>query len=119
MIPLVVRLKHRDRLTIRSKLASVDYIGIVLFTSGITVFLVGLSWGGNEFSWNSYQTLLPLMLGATITALSLFYEARFARSPFIKLSIYNNYSSVFALVAAFLQGLIVSEDFRARSALVN
>lgn len=119
MIPLVVRLKHKDRLSLRSKLASVDYVGIMLFTSGITVFLVGLSWGGNEFTWNSYQTLLPLVLGATVTALSLYYETRFARSPFIKLSIYNNYSSVLALVAAFLQGLIVSGDFRARTTTVN
>lgn len=111
MVPFVVKLKHKDNFTLRNKVALIDYTGIFLFTSGITVFLVGLSWGGIEFAWKSYQTLLPLVLGACITVVSLIYEGRFARTPFIKLSIYTNYSSIFALMAAFLQGLIVSQEF--------
>lgn len=107
MVPLVVRLKHKEKITLRTKLASIDYVGILLFTSGITVFLVGLSWGGIEFAWARNQTLLPLVLGTVLTFIFLIYERRFAKAPFIKLSIYKNYSSVCALHAAFLQGFIM------------
>jgi len=108
MVPLVVRLKHHDRVSFSVGLASIDYTGVILFTGGLTAFLIGLSWGGINFAWKSYQTLLPMLLGAIVTIVSLFWEARIAKSPFIKLSIYNSYSAIAALMGAFLQGYTVS-----------
>jgi len=109
MTPLVVKLKHQDRATFRANLASLDYIGIITFTGGLTTFLVGLSWGGLEFAWNSYQTLVPLLLGLVVLGFSLVWEARLAKKPFIKLYIYTNYSAISGLLAAFLQGYLVSD----------
>ena len=109
MTPLVVKLKQQDRVTFRASLASLDYIGIITFTGGLTTFLVGLSWGGLEFAWNSYQTLVPLLLGLVVLGFSLVWEARLAKKPFIKLYIYTNYSAISGLLAAFLQGYLVSD----------
>jgi len=109
MTPLVVKLRHEDRLSFRASLASVDYIGIITFTGGLTTFLVGLSWGGLEFAWNSYHTLVPLLLGLVVLGFSLVWEARFAKRPFIKLYIYTSYSTIATLLAAFLQGYLVSD----------
>lgn len=108
MVPLVVRLKHQDRVTFKAGILLIDYIGVVLFTGGLVAFLLGISWGGIQFSWSSYQTLVPLILGAVVTMISLVWEVRFAKAPFIKLSVYRNYSAIAALLAAFLQGYIVS-----------
>lgn len=108
MVPLVVKLKHQDRVTLRVGLARIDYIGILLFVGGTTAFLVGLSWGGVEFAWKSYQTLLPLILGLAVIVMSFLWETRVAKAPFIKLSVYQNSSSIATLVAAFTQGYIVS-----------
>lgn len=108
MVPLVVKLKHQDRVTFKAGILLIDYIGALLFTGGLVAFLLGLSWGGIQFSWTSYQTLVPMILGAVVTIVSLIWVARFAKLPFIKLSIYKNYSAIAALGAAFLQGYTVS-----------
>lgn len=40
-----------------------DYVGTILYTAGLTLFLMGLSLGGGVYPWNSAQTLTPLLIG--------------------------------------------------------
>lgn len=50
----------------KSKLAmlrTLDWLGIFLFTSGLTVFLIGLNWGGSVYPWKSGHTLGALFAG--------------------------------------------------------
>ncbi|OQV08768.1 hypothetical protein CLAIMM_12991 [Cladophialophora immunda] len=41
----------------------IDFVGLVLFGGGLTVFLLGISWGNNPYSWKSANVLAPLVLG--------------------------------------------------------
>jgi len=108
MAPLVVRVASRtERLPVITALSRVDWVGAMLFISGLTSFLVGLSFGGTNYPWQSYQTLLPLILGAVTTVISLVWEAKWAKHPFIELSIYKSYSCVALLLTTFLQGFMV------------
>jgi hypothetical protein len=107
MVPLVVKLKRNDQKSFKAGLASLDYVGAILFIGGLTSFLIGISWGGQAYSWSSYHTLVPIILGTFFTALALVYEVKFAKLPFIDLSIYKNYSAIASLAAAFLQGYLV------------
>jgi len=109
--PFVVKLQRVQKLTFVQAITTFDWIGAVLFTGGVTVFLIGLSFGGQLFSWYAYQTLLPLVLGAVATVVALVYEARYAQRPVLRLSIFHNYSCACLLIAQLLQGFMVSFSF--------
>lgn len=53
---------HEGR-SMRQELRELDWGGIVLFSGGLTSFVLGLSWGGSLYPWTSYHVLLPLILG--------------------------------------------------------
>ncbi|KIX98467.1 uncharacterized protein Z520_05768 [Fonsecaea multimorphosa CBS 102226] len=55
----------RDR-TRRQVLAELDYLGIFLYTAGITLFLMGLEWAGNQHPWHSAAVIAPVVLGACL-----------------------------------------------------
>jgi MFS family permease len=40
-----------------------DFVGIVLFCGGTTVFLIGLSWGGQAYPWKSAHVITCLIVG--------------------------------------------------------
>lgn len=50
-----------------------DYGGMFLFTAGMVLFLIGLSWGGTVYPWASAQTLCTLLIGiGCLVALGLY-----------------------------------------------
>ncbi|KAH0840422.1 hypothetical protein AYO21_03059 [Fonsecaea monophora] len=55
---------HPDGKTIRQQLRELDYVGLFLFTGGLTVLLVGIGFGGNPYPWTSATVLAPLIIGA-------------------------------------------------------
>lgn len=68
--------KHRnDGKTRMQMIKEMDFLGIFLFISGCTLFIVGLSWGGTLHPWKSGKTLGPIIVGfLTLVGLG-FYEA--------------------------------------------
>ncbi len=63
--PWMVRVHHVPTLQrgLRAIVHDIDWVGFGLFVAGSTSFLIGITWGGHEFDWDAYQTLLPLLLG--------------------------------------------------------
>jgi MFS family permease len=57
----------------RQQLRELDFVGIFLFIAGCTLFLVGLSWGGTVYSWDSAHVLGTLLSGVAALALFGFY----------------------------------------------
>lgn len=52
-----------------------DYIGIFLYTAGLTSILLGLSWGGNPgHAWKSGSVVAPIVLGAVGFIASFVYD---------------------------------------------
>ncbi|KAL2838936.1 major facilitator superfamily domain-containing protein [Aspergillus pseudodeflectus] len=78
-IGMFLRLSRRKR-TIREKLALFDFPGSVLFTASVTAFLIPVTWGGVQHPWESWRTLVPLVLGALGLAAFVGYEVLVARS---------------------------------------
>lgn len=50
-------------LTLREKLARLDWIGYILLTIGLVLFTIGLSWGNNPYPWSDARVLAPLIVG--------------------------------------------------------
>lgn len=40
-----------------------DYVGFILFTGGLLIFLVGLSWGGAVHPWKSARVIATIVVG--------------------------------------------------------
>lgn len=47
-------------------LKELDYVGIFLWTAGLTIFLMGISWGGNMYPWKSAATIASLVIGVVL-----------------------------------------------------
>jgi predicted MFS family arabinose efflux permease len=86
----------------------VDWIGAALFIASVLSFLIGISWGGVQYSWSSFQTLLPLCLGIAGLVGTIVYERYGASSPFLRLSILRNPSSIAVYIGSVVQGILVS-----------
>jgi len=55
----------QDR-TKRQVLYELDYVGIFLYTAGVTLFLLGLGWAGTQHPWRSAAVITPLVIGAVL-----------------------------------------------------
>lgn len=53
---------HRNR-TKMQEVRELDYVGILLFAGGAVLFLLGISWGGQQHPWTSSYVLGTLIVG--------------------------------------------------------
>ena len=98
---------HTERRRMREKLAMIDWIGGILLTSSLTLFLLGISLGGVQCDWDSWRTLLPLGAGISGVAVTIEFERRYAPHPVLSRSLFNSASANVSYATAFFQGLIL------------
>jgi MFS family permease len=108
IIPLVVRIQNKNKLSFRENIFRVDWFGGALFIGSTTSFLMALTWGGVEFPWSSFHTLTPLVIGLVGIFTTLAWEQWAAKKPLIRLFVINSRSAVGAHLGAMIQGLVVS-----------
>nr|AVM39108.1 putative trichothecene efflux pump [Trichoderma taxi] len=65
---------HGKKISRRDELMKVDWIGAFLLTAGMTLFLLGVSWGGSPDPWNSSKILGLLISGVATSVLFVLYE---------------------------------------------
>ncbi|KAJ5719965.1 hypothetical protein N7493_006843 [Penicillium malachiteum] len=93
--------------SINEKLGQIDYVGTVLFVGSLSSFLIPLSWGGISYAWNSWHTLVPLIIGGVGLLVFAFYEYRFATDPIIPPVIFQNRTATVSYIGSVFQGLIL------------
>ncbi|KAL4930310.1 major facilitator superfamily domain-containing protein [Aspergillus undulatus] len=93
--------------SLAEKLRQIDYIGTVLFVGSMSSFLIPLTWGGILYDWDSWRTLVPLLIGAAGLTLFAIYEYRFATDPIIPPKIFQNRTATVSFAGSFLQGLVL------------
>ncbi|KAG4024922.1 hypothetical protein MFRU_086g00070 [Monilinia fructicola] len=103
---LFLQLERKER-TIEEKLSEIDYIGSIIFVGSLTSFLIPLTWGGVAYSWKSWHTLVPLLLGFFGLLGFCAYEARVAHKPILPTRLFLNPSSNIAYLCTFLHGMIL------------
>lgn len=109
-VPLVMRL-HAERPPIKERLQAIDWLGSGLFIASTTIFLIGLTWGGSQYSWSSWQTLVPIIVGLAGFLTMIAWERYWASNPFLRLELFNSYSAIVAYSCAVLQGLSVGHPY--------
>jgi hypothetical protein len=63
-----------ERKTKRQMLKELDYLGIFLWTAGLTIFLMGISWGGKMYPWKSAATIASLVIGIVLLVALFLWE---------------------------------------------
>ena len=104
-VPPSKPIRDRTRLEL---LRELDYLGIFLYTAGLTLFLLGLGWGGINYSWRSAAVITPLILGAVMFGLTFVWDfsgiPKRPLFPLRLLKMFRDYTSL--LVIIFVTGLV-------------
>jgi hypothetical protein len=105
------------KVTVGHKLSTVDWKGSMLMIASSTSFLVGLSWGGNKYEWRSSAVLVPIVAGLEGLVITVLYEKRYAKNPFLRLAIYQHWSGIVVSICTIIQGYLVSPSYVAHCTL--
>jgi hypothetical protein len=50
-----------------------DFVGLILFSGGLAVFLIGLAWGGVSYPWKSAHVIATIVVGAVALVAFVLY----------------------------------------------
>jgi EmrB/QacA subfamily drug resistance transporter len=92
------------KLPIVSKRHRIDIEGSVLLVAGVSMVLLALVWGGDQYAWRSPTIVGLLVGGAVVTAVFVWWESR-VEEPILPLRLFHD--SVFSLgnILLFLAGV--------------
>ncbi|TVY46436.1 Efflux pump [Lachnellula occidentalis] len=68
-------------LTKRQVLGRIDFVGAILGIGGVTIFLVGLNWGGQDYKWGSAHVIACLVVGLVSLLAFVVWEKFGAKHP--------------------------------------
>ena len=60
-----------------------DFLGIFLALAGMTVVILGLTWGGKDYDWNSTQVITTLVVGTAVSVAFMFWQWKGPKYPLI------------------------------------
>jgi EmrB/QacA subfamily drug resistance transporter len=85
----------------------IDWLGALFLVAGVSAILLALSWGGqkppNGYAWSSPTIIGLLVVGAVLSVLFLFVEAR-AAEPILPLRLFRRSTFSIANAAGFILG---------------
>lgn len=83
---------------------SIDYLGAVLLTVGVSLLLIWVSMGGTQFEWASLQSYL--LIGGSVASLIAFVITEFMVSePIVPMSLFKNRTFTLAVIASIAVGV--------------
>ncbi|KAJ2851569.1 hypothetical protein IWW36_001053 [Coemansia brasiliensis] len=101
----------RPQGTLVEKLKRIDFIGALLCIAGIVSLLLGLSWGGREYSWSSVQVICTLVFGLLGMALFAWYESKLPLVPIVPIHLFKIRNVACASGSSLLFGFAVNGAF--------
>lgn len=108
--------------TLKAKLATLDYIGQLLFLLGCGTLVLSLTWAGSTYRWSSPQVLVPLLTSVVLLVLFTTYEYYLTAprtlstylpitKPMIPLSLLASRNSILLLYLNFCTGMAMYAIF--------
>ncbi|KAK6380418.1 hypothetical protein LTS17_005608 [Exophiala oligosperma] len=86
-----------------SKLQMLDIGGLILLSSGLVCFLLGISWGGNQYPWKSGQVIGCIVGGVALLAAFGLYEVFHEQPyPLIPMRLFTNLPYMGYIISAAL-----------------
>jgi hypothetical protein len=85
--------KHRDdeNDSVMYWVKHFDYLGTFLFAAGFVLFLLGLSWGGGVYAWNSAIVIASICTGAGLLVAFVLWETYATlKEPLVPIHLFLN-----------------------------
>jgi MFS family permease len=80
-----------ERKTKREMTRQLDYLGMALWVAGLTIFLLGISWGGVIYPWKSAAVISCIIIGiCLLVALGLWETFGKLKYPIIPVQFFKN-----------------------------
>ncbi|KAG4443606.1 hypothetical protein IFR05_000883 [Cadophora sp. M221] len=104
------------------KIKNFDWLGSVLFVASSVSFLIPLTWGGIMYSWTSWRTLFPLLVGVAGVIGFGIYEYWLSKrafdsegnslpgnhtEPIIRFTIFNNRTMLITYLETLIHGIVL------------
>lgn len=86
------------------RLVRVDYWGALFISAGIACLLLWITFAGNSFEWNSWQTWTMTIGAVALLAIAVWIESRVS-DPIIPLDLFKNRTLVMAVIASVAVGV--------------
>jgi EmrB/QacA subfamily drug resistance transporter len=83
---------------------TIDYLGIVLISVGVSVLLLWVTFAGKDFDWISGTSLLMVGAAALVLAIAVIVELR-VKEPVIPLSLFKNRTFTLSVIASISVGV--------------
>ncbi len=100
-----VLLQKTLRLPIVKREVHIDYAGATLIVAGVSILLVWVSLGGNQFDWFSTASVLMVLGGLVVVMGAVYVEARVAIDPVVPLRLFRDRTIALATTASVLIGV--------------
>ena len=99
-----LRLRQID-MAFGAKIRRLDWVGMLLFAVGATCLALPLSWADSLYSWGSWRTIVPLIIGILVMVVFGVYEKR-PQEAIFPYRIFHDVTAVMAIAGGFIQGMI-------------
>ncbi|RYP33450.1 hypothetical protein DL767_004728 [Monosporascus sp. MG133] len=63
LIKLPIDSLCKEKLTFAQKIRRIDLVGFFLFCLSVTLFLLGLQWGGSKYEWSNPRVISTMVIG--------------------------------------------------------
>ncbi|MBW6438903.1 MFS transporter [Actinoplanes hulinensis] len=100
----IALLQKTLHLPVSRRQVSIDWLGALLITAGVSTLLIWSTLAGDRFDWASWQTGAMVAGGLVVLALAVLVESR-AKEPIIPLGIFRHRTVTLAIVASVLVGV--------------
>jgi EmrB/QacA subfamily drug resistance transporter len=100
-----VVLQKTLRLPVVRREVSIDYLGAFLLVGGVSILLIWVSLGGQDFDWISWTSGLLVVGAVAVIAAAIHVEANVATDPVIPLRLFKDRTLTLATVASVLIGV--------------
>lgn len=91
--PPTFRMKHGQNASVIEYIKKFDYVGTTLYTGGLLILLMGLSWGGTVYPWSSSYVIATIVVGFVALVAFVLWECFVdLKEPLVPMRIFSNYS---------------------------
>jgi hypothetical protein len=91
-----------------AKLKELDWIGMGLFLTSVTGFLIPVTRGGVECPWSSWRTIVPLLVCTVGLIAFVVHQEYVAKNPFMNTDMFKNRSASIIFMQTVIYGMIMA-----------
>ncbi|KAE8355073.1 major facilitator superfamily domain-containing protein [Aspergillus coremiiformis] len=73
----------------KTKLKAIDFFGAFLALGSTTVLLLGLTWGGGDYPWNSVHVIATIVVGCAVAVGFVIWQCKGATYPLVPMHIFK------------------------------